>query len=85
MSDDVLTVQVAGGDDEPERLLVISRPVGGRVHVREWSSGNWNTEPVSQHVPVDEMMSVFERAHQARRRISQDMYYIRTWLSGSAP
>jgi hypothetical protein len=82
---DFLTVQVAGEGCEPERLLLISRPVGRRVQVREWATGSWNAEPLEREVDVEELFDAFQRAANARRKISQELYYIRTWLDGTAP
>jgi hypothetical protein len=82
---DFLTVQVAGEGCEPERLLLISRPVDGRVQVREWATGSWNAEPLEREVGVEELFDAFQRAANARRKISQELYYIRTWLDGIAP
>ena len=82
---DFLTVQVGGDREEPERLLMIGRPQAGRVHVREWSTGGWNAEPIERDVGVDELYASLERATNARRRISQDLYLIRSWLDGTAP
>ena len=80
-----LTVQVAGDRDQPERLLLISRPADGRVWVREWTSATWNAQPEEREVDAGELLDAFERAAQARRRLSQELYYIRAWLDGTAP
>ena len=80
-----LTVQVSGDRDEPERLLLIARPVNGRVRVREWTTGSWNAEPSERDEDVEALLAALERAHRARRRISQELYHIRAWLDGTAP
>ena len=82
---DFLTVQVGGDRDEPERLLMIARPAAGRVQVREWTTGGWNAEPVERELGVEELYDSLQRAADARRRISQELYFIRTWLDGTAP
>ena len=81
MVQETLTVQVAGSRDRPERLLIISRPHGGRVHVRSWQSGQWGA-PVDQDVGTRELFSELERAVSERRRVSEDVYRLRLWLLG---
>ena len=78
---DELTVQVLGGGGEPERLLRISRPVGGLVRVLEWTSESWNAPPLEREMAVEALLGALEEAAAQRRRISQEMYRIRTWLT----
>ena len=80
--DDVLTVQVGGGQGEPERLLHVSRPVGGLVRVREWTSEGWGAPPTERELSADALLNALERAAQQRRRLSQEIYRIRQWLTG---
>lgn len=79
--DDVLTVLVGGGHGEPERLLHIARPVDGLVRVREWTSDDWNTV-AERELSADALLNALERAAQQRRRLSQELYGIRLWLTG---
>ncbi len=80
---DHLVVQVDRAGDEPEYMLIISRPVDGRVRVREWSPANWGAEAPERELPADAVYSRIERAYRQRRRVSVDMYRVRTWLGGS--
>jgi hypothetical protein len=79
--DDVLAVLVGGGGGEPERLLHIGRPLAGTVRVREWTSDTWSA-PVQYDVPADALLNELERAAQQRRRLSEEIYRIRLWLTG---
>jgi len=78
---DSLTVQVQGGGRAAERVLVLSRPRGGLVDVREFAVGC--DGPRDYTASVDEVYDLFERASRKRRRISEDLYAIRQWLGGA--
>lgn len=77
-----LAVQMGSGKDEPERLLHLSRPQDGMVRVREWSSDNWSTPAAEREMPTEVLLRAFEEAARQRRRLSQDLYAIRLWLTG---
>ena len=79
---DELGVLMAAGDGEPERLLMLGTPANGRVHVREWSSRNWSGPPDEREMTVADAFAVFQRAHDARRRMSTGLSQIRAWLDG---
>lgn len=79
--EETLTVQVVGSPERAERLLVISRPHGGRVHVRSWQTGQWGA-PVEEDVGTRELYAELERAVAERRRVSEDLYRLRLWLLG---
>lgn len=79
---DELGVLMAAGDGEPERLLMLGTPANGRVHVREWSSRNWSGPPDEREMAVADAFAVFQRAHDARRRMSTWLSQIRAWLDG---
>ena len=96
---DTLTLQLQGSPHEPERLLMIGRPVRVRergrregsidplpslVRVREWSTGSWNAPPVERQVESGALLAEIERAFRANRRVSQEMYRVRRWLLGSS-
>ncbi len=81
---DHLVVQVGGGGDEAEYMLMISRPAEGRVRVREWSPASWALEPSEVELPVDEVYARLARAERQRRRISVEMLRVREWLGGQA-
>ena len=78
-----LSVQVAGGGGEPERLYVLSRPRGGQVAVREFRFGSEELKPREYSAAPHELLAAFERAHGERRRLSEDLYRIRLWLEGT--
>jgi hypothetical protein len=79
-----LAVQVAGGDGEPERLLMLSRAERGRVHVREWTGDSWNRSADEREEEADAVYATLERAVRRGRRVSEELYRIRAWLSGAA-
>ena len=78
----MLTVLVAGDGCEPERLLMIARPWGGRVRIREWDTTSWNAEPREHESDVETLWASFERAQRQRRRVSEELPRIRAWLDG---
>lgn len=77
-----LAVQIEGGGGEPTRLLMLSRPAGGQVRVREWSDLNWTGAPSESTRPVREVLDEIERAYHQRRRLSYEIAAIRAWLDG---
>ena len=80
---DTLTVQVQGGGEEPERVLVLSRPRDGRVAVREFAIGAGDEGgPTEYSCSPDAVLAVIERATRERRRVSEDVQTIRRWLEG---
>ena len=79
---DSLSVQVAGGKGEPEKLFVLARPRAGSVDVREFRFGGDQGTPLEYAASADELLAGFERAHAQRRRLSEDLHRIRRWLDG---
>lgn len=79
---DVLSVQVAGDTHEPDRLMLISRPHGGEVTVREWTSKEWNSEPSERRMDAHVLYTALEKASKQRRRLSQELHRVRLWLDG---
>ena len=77
-------VQVAAGHGEPTYLLVLQRPVEGRLRVREWTDENWSGDPIERTVPTHEIYDRVEHAFRQRRRISVDMELLRDCLAGRA-
>jgi hypothetical protein len=77
-----LSVQVAGGKGEPEKLYVLTRPRAGMVEVREFRFGSHQSEPLVYAASCEALLDDFERAHQQRRRLSEDLHRIRRWLDG---
>jgi hypothetical protein len=94
MSDDpfageTLTVQVQGGDGEPDRVFVLSRPEragsgSATVRVREFDTSAGATLPTEYTASTDELRDRFDAALRARRRMSEESYAIRLWLDGRA-
>ncbi len=80
--EDELTVHLGSGAGEPERLLRISRPVDGLVRVREFSSDDWST-PFERELSAEALLRAMEEAARQRRKLSEELYRIRLWLTGS--
>ena len=76
-----LTVQVQGGDGEPERVLRVSRPHEGTVQVWEWASGG--DAPQEYEAPAGELYASIARAAARGRRVSEELYRLRLWLLGA--
>ena len=72
-----LSVQVDGDRDESTRTFVLSRARAGLVEVREFRPG---CAPVEYTATAAELLAVFERAHRARRRMSESLHALRLWL-----
>ena len=79
-----LAVQVAGGDGEPERLLMLSHAGRGLVRVREWTGESWNRPPEEREVERDALYATLEHAVRRGRRVSEELYRIRAWLAGTS-
>jgi len=77
-----LSVQVAGGKGEPEKLYVLTRPRAGTVEVREFRFGEHQGEPRVYAASSASLLDDFKRAHAQRRRLSEDMHRIERWLRG---
>lgn len=77
-----LGVLIAEGAGEPDRLVMLGRPVNGQVHVREWTTGNWATAPLERDTPVADVFAIFQKAYDARRRMNVSLGDIRSWLDG---
>ena len=77
---ETLAVQVAAGAGSPERLLLMERPVGGRVRVREWTSADWSRPATPRERGVAEVLAELRRADAARRIVGVEMYRIARWL-----
>lgn len=77
-----LSVQVAGGRGEPEKLYVLTRPRAGTVEVREFRFGERESEPRVYAASAASLLADFRRAHAERRRLSEDLHRIERWLHG---
>ena len=80
---DELTVHVGGGDGQPERLLRLSRPDNGLVRVTEWNGTDWSSA-VERVMAAEVLLRALEEAAQQRRRLSQELYAVRRWLTPQA-
>ena len=83
---ETLTVQIAGGrvggalgDVEPDTLLVLDRPAGGRVAVREFPSPG---APAAYDARVEDVLARVEAAARAGRRVGAALSLVRQWLAG---
>lgn len=83
--DELPVIIGAGGDGSPEALLIVSRPVDGRVRVREWSGANWSAPPRERELAANDLLAEAEAAQRAGRRLNHSLYGLRLWLSGAAP
>jgi hypothetical protein len=83
---DTLTVRLEGGPapsgaPEPDTLLVLDRPAGGRVAVREFPSPG---APAAYDARVEDVLARVERAARAGRRVGAELHLVRQWLAGRA-
>jgi hypothetical protein len=79
-----LTVRIGGAPGVEERLLLIGRPNGESVRVREWRSSTMITEGEDYDVDPHELLESIEQAFAARLQVSEDLYTIRRWLEVGA-
>ena len=77
-----LVVQVAAGSGEPNYMLVLGRPVNGRVRVREWSDDSWSDEAHERMLGIEDVWGRVEQAFRQRRRVTVEMAQLRAWLDG---
>jgi hypothetical protein len=84
-SGETLAIQVAAGAGSPERLLLLERPVEGRVTVREWTSADWSRPAIPRDRGVAEVIDELRRADAARRIVGVEMHRIRLWLEQGEP
>jgi hypothetical protein len=82
LDNEILTVRIGGKPGLPERLLRISRPAGGRVVTREWTSDSWNTAGEERERSAAELLAQIEAAFAAGHSVSEEMYGLRLWLTG---
>ena len=81
--EDELPVLITGPASEPERLMLVGRPDGGRVRIREWSGADWSAPPAERELRCEELTEVVERAVRAGRRVNQSPHAVRRWLDGA--
>ncbi|AHG91710.1 hypothetical protein J421_4173 [Gemmatirosa kalamazoonensis] len=76
-----LVVQIEGRGDDPERVLVLQPPSGGRVRVRETSGGG---APREYETSAAGLREELQRLHRERRRLNTELHLIERWLDGLA-
>jgi hypothetical protein len=74
------TVLIGGSASEPERLLLISRPVNGVAYIREWTSADWAATPDERESPVESLYEDVELAARAGRTLNLDLATLRHFL-----
>jgi hypothetical protein len=75
----MLSLSIQGDAREPERVLLVTQPSDGVVHVREWSSDEWR-EPREYDLRTEDLLAQLERAVERRRRVSEELHHVRRWL-----
>ena len=75
-----LPVLITGPGTEPERLILVGRPAGGRVRVREWSGADWSAPPIEREAACAEISDAVDRAVRAGRHVNQLPQVVRDWL-----
>lgn len=65
---------------EPERLMLVGRPAGGRVRTREWTGKAWGEAPTQHEYDPAELYAELERASRTGRSVNQELYAVRRWL-----
>jgi hypothetical protein len=85
VSDDVeLSLHVGPGDGTSERLLLIGRPVSGRVRIREWDNTNWGSAAHERELSTAELYASLLDAARRRSAMSVELYQVKLWLDGVA-
>ena len=80
---DELPIIIGARSGSGESLLIVSRPVRGRVRVREWVDGAWGAPPREREVDAMALLAEIEAAEQSGRRVNQTLYTVRLWLTGA--
>ena len=75
----MLSLSIQGDAREPERVLLVTRPSDGVVHVREWSSDEWS-DSREYDLRAEDLLAQLERAVERRRRVSEELHHVRRWL-----
>ena len=77
-----LSVQIAATATDPEHLMLIERPVNGRVVVKEWIGEGFGSPAIEREYDSIELYQLIEGASRQGRRVGQELYKIRLWLDG---
>lgn len=75
-----LPVLLGGAPAHAERLILISRPIGGVARLREWTSADWAAGPTERESPVEALYLEIERAQREGRDVNQELAAVRAWL-----
>ena len=78
----MLTVQIAATDTDPEHLMLIERPVNGRVLVKEWVGEGFGAPAVEREYDSIDLYRMIEDASKQGRHVGQELYRVRLWLDG---
>ena len=78
----MLTVQIAATATDPEHLMLIDRPVNGRVMVKEWVGEGFGAPAVEREYEAIDLYRLIEDAMRQGRRVGQELYKVRLWLDG---
>jgi hypothetical protein len=78
----VLTVQIAATATDPEHLMLIERPVNGRVLVKEWVGEGFGAPAVEREYDTIDLYRMIDDASRQGRRVGQELYRVRLWLDG---
>jgi hypothetical protein len=82
--DKFLTVQLGGSPQSPDRILLIPRPRGGRVRVREWHADARDTGGTTRVVDTVSLLAEIVAASSASAALSPPLAEVRAWLEGGA-
>lgn len=78
----MLTIQIAATATDPEHLMLVERPVAGRVKVREWVGEGFGGPAVEREYDAIDLYRMIEDASRQGRRVGQELYRVRLWLDG---
>ena len=78
----MLTIQIAASATDPEHLMLVERPVDGKVMVREWIGEGFGSPAVEREYDTMDLYLMIEGALKQGRRVGPELYKVRLWLDG---
>jgi hypothetical protein len=78
---DELPLFIMGPGPNPERLILIGRPAGGRVRVREWTGADWSAPSREREIECTELADAVDEAIRSGRQLNQSPQLVRRWLA----